>query len=111
MIRIAMLFAAMASPLLADDYLCEGSEPDWNLSITGDTAIFDFERKNTFNIPDTAIAEGKDWPRAMPLIGDFDTAVLVLDPGQCETGPYRAHILTQRGTTPLLLTGCCRMRK
>ncbi|WP_370229998.1 hypothetical protein [Cognatishimia sp.] len=107
MFRITLAVCLLATPALADNYICKGSDPDWELTINGSEAIFDFERKNTFQIPDTAIAEGRDWPRAKPIIGDFDTAIAILDKASCETGPFTVDILTQRGQTPLLLTGCC----
>lgn len=111
MFRTSLLAIVIATPLAAEDFICSGSDPDWSLTITGDIAIFDFERKNSFQIPDTAFAQGKDWPRAKPLIGDFDTAVVVLDQDSCETGPISVDILTQRGQTPVLLTGCCEIRE
>lgn len=107
MLRTTLAAILLASPALAENYICKGSAPDWELTITGSEAIFDFERKNSFQIPDTAIAEGRDWPRAKPIIGDFDTAIAILDQAACETGPITVDILTQRGQTPLLLTGCC----
>lgn len=111
MVRTTLLIAALATPLAAEDFICSGSAPDWELTITGSEAIFDFERKNTFQIPDTAKPEGRDWPQAKPLIGDFDTAVVVMDLDSCESGPISIDILTQRGQTPVLLTGCCEIKE
>lgn len=111
MFRTTLAALFLATPLAAENYICSGSAPDWELTITGSDAIFDFERKNSFQIPDTAFAEGRDWPQAKPLIGDFDTAVVILDKDSCETGDLSVDILTQRGQTPVLLTGCCEIRK
>lgn len=100
-----------ATPAMAEDFICAGQNPDWELTITGDTGIFEFERKNSFNIPDTAVALGQEWPQAKPLIGDFDTAIAILDQDSCPTGPIAVDVLTQRGQSPILLTGCCEIRE
>ena len=92
-------------------YACEGSDPDWFLTLAGPVATFDYLRKNTFDIPQTNTAEGRDWPRAYTLIAEFDTAIVLIDEKTCELNgrpwPITAHVLTQRGQTPILLTGCC----
>lgn len=111
MLRLGFGLMLLASSLAAENYICQGHAPDWSLTINGNEGIFDFERKNIFQIPDTAVAEGRDWPQAKPLIGDFDTAVVVLDQATCETGAYTVDILTQRGQSPILLTGCCELRE
>jgi hypothetical protein len=111
MFRTFIAALLCATPLAAENYICSGTGPDWELTITGTDAIFDYERKNSFYIPHTNMAEGRDWPRAKPLIGDFDTAVVVLDNDSCATGPISVDILTQRGQTPLLLTGCCEIKE
>lgn len=106
---------AVTTPMRAEplDFplACEGSDPDWYLSTGGTVATFDFGRRGTFDIRQSSHAEGRDWPRAYTLIAEFDTAILVLDEGTCQTAhgsfPIRAHVLTQRGETPILLTGCC----
>ena len=109
--RTTLAALLLASPLAAEDFICSGTAPEWSLTITGSEAIFDYQRKNSFQIPDTARAQGQDWPRAKPLIGDFDTAVVILDQTICETGPISVDILTQRGQTPILLTGCCEIKE
>ncbi|MEM1233247.1 MAG: hypothetical protein AAGH70_03900 [Pseudomonadota bacterium] len=60
------------------------------------------------DVPHTARAGGADWPRALTLIGDRDTGILILHDRACEGGSHEAQMLTQRGQTPILLTGCCR---
>lgn len=90
---------------------CEGRGPDWQLALAGDSASFTFQRSDRFDVPQSSIAEGHDWPRAYTLIAEFDTAILLVDKATCalgaDTWPFTAHVLTQRGQTPILLTGCC----
>ncbi|RVT84211.1 hypothetical protein DXV76_11010 [Rhodobacteraceae bacterium CCMM004] len=107
MIRAAALALCAAAPAAAQDVVCLGTAPNWSLRITGDTARLRTTREIDFDIPHRARAEGRDWPRALTLIGLRDSAVVVLDRLQCDAHPVTAHVLTQRGTTPILLTGCC----
>ena len=86
---------------------CSGSAPDWALILTDDVARLDFQRQSDMTIPHRTSAEGQDWPQALTLINRFDTAIAIIDKRQCASGPYTAHVLTQRGETPILLTGCC----
>lgn len=91
---------------------CEGAAPDWTLTIAGPVARLTIERPLDMTVPQSSVAEGADWPRALTLVGDRDTAIVILDEEACSTAhakdfPIEAHILTQRGTTPILLTGCC----
>ena len=99
--------AVQAEPPLA----CEGYEPDWFLTLAGPVAQLRYLRKTDFDIPQSTTAEGRDWPRAYTLIAEFDTAIVVINETACilgdQTWPITAHVLTQRGQTPILLTGCC----
>lgn len=100
--------AASAEPPLS----CEGNEPDWFLTLAGPEAQFRYDKRKTgFKIPQSNAAEGHDWPRAYTLVSDFDTAIVLINEATCMLGntswPNAAHILTQRGQTPILLTGCC----
>lgn len=84
--------------------------------MTGETAQMSFAKRDTrFDVPHFTIAEGRDWPRAYSLIADFDTAILIVDQLACRLGEqqtsHAAQILTQRGQTPILLTGCCEVRR
>ena len=98
---------ALASPPLA----CDGERPEWHLTLAGPVARFEYLRSNDFEIPQSSTAEGRDWPRAYTLIADFDTAIVLVDEKPCMLGgqdwPLPAHVLTQRGQEPILLTGCC----
>ncbi len=103
---------AMAMPLCAQadtlpPLVCSGNAPNWTLSLADDTARFDFQRQSDMTIPHRTTAEGQDWPRAITLISRYDTAIVIIDQRQCGTAPYTAEVLTQRGETPILLTGCC----
>ena len=44
-------------------------------------------------------------------MAEFDTAIVVVNEATCDLEgrpwPLTANILTQRGQTPILLTGCC----
>ncbi|MDO6798223.1 hypothetical protein [Shimia thalassica] len=100
--------AAQAEPPLA----CEGHDPEWYLTLAGPVAQFRFhKRKTDFDIPHSTVAQGRDWPRAYTLISSFDTAIVVTNETACSLGdtnwPISVHVLTQRDTTPILLTGCC----
>ncbi|WP_299350477.1 hypothetical protein [uncultured Shimia sp.] len=102
----------LATPALSDLPLaCDGEAPEWHLTLAGPVAQFDFVRKNDFEVPQSNTAEGRDWPKAYTLISEFDTAIVLIDEASCEVGgqtwPITAHILTQRGQQPILLTGCC----
>ncbi|WP_372884759.1 hypothetical protein [Shimia sp.] len=102
---------AMAGPPLK----CSGTDPDWTLTLGASEARFDYLRRTRFQVPQSSRAEGRDWPRAYTLIADFDSAILLVDRAPCDGGPtaapYAAHVLTQRGQTPILLTGCCRTQQ
>lgn len=93
-------------------YVCDGHQPNWRLSLEETEARFSFaNRKTRFDIPHFTAAEGREWPRAYSLVSDFDTAIAIVDLGQCKLGndmlSHRVQVLTQRGQTPILLTGCC----
>ena len=108
--KVIIICAALPSGALGQalpDLTCQGQSPDWSLDITQDTAQFDFQRKSDMTIPHTATAEGQDWPRALTLISRNDTAIVIIDQRQCDGDAFHAQVLTQRGETPVLLTGCC----
>jgi len=110
MIKYAAIFALLPIATSADTLpplSCGGEMPEWSLQIIDDTAQFDFQRQSDMTIPQRTMAEGQDWPHALTLISRFDTAIVIIDQRQCGTDPYTAEVLTQRGETPILLTGCC----
>ena len=92
----------------AQDYACEGAQSDWSLALSATGARFDYlDRATDLSIPQQSVAEGAQWPRAYTLIGPRDSAILIITDQSCATAEYSAHVLTQRGETPVLLTGCC----
>lgn len=115
---------AIATPALAAEdamppLLCGGTDPVWNLVLDdGRGAYTSPEQPDAiaYDVRLTTPAEGRAWPRALTLIGPRDTAIVLLDRSQCGiTGsdrdhPYAAHLMTQRGTDAILLTGCCRLK-
>lgn len=59
------------------------------------------------DIPDETEALNDPGTRALTLIGGRTTAILVVSTRACNTRSLSAYLLTQDGTTPILLTGCC----
>lgn len=87
---------------------CEGVAPDWTLDLRENDATFSFlDRQSTLDIPQRSTAEGANWPKAMTLVGPRDSAIVLLHQRDCEGQNYEVQVLTQRGETPILLTGCC----
>jgi len=109
--RVAVLCFA-ATSVNADELptlSCIGD--NWSLELNWETAVFDLGETLEMTVPQYSVAEGHDWPVAATLISDFDTAIAIIDKRQCgmpgnET-PFTAEVLTQRGTVPVFLTGCC----
>ncbi len=90
------------------ELFCSGSDPDWQLSYSETSAEFSYDgRTQTMEIPQRSTAEGTEWPQAATLIAPRDSAIIILNKRQCGLGTHEMHVLTQRGETPLLLTGCC----
>ncbi|MDJ0629071.1 MAG: hypothetical protein QNJ44_12505 [Rhodobacter sp.] len=88
-------------------FACQGTAPAWTLTLDTPQARFEFPAPTDMDVMNDIAAEGADWPRALTLIGERDTAIVLLEQEACGGAPFRAHILTQRGQTPILLTGCC----
>ncbi len=90
---------------------CEGTTPDWRLAILGAEARLYYPSETQMEIPHSTRAEGREWPQALSLIGARDTAIVILNQRDCtiaaDTFAFEAQILTQRGQTPILLSGCC----
>lgn len=113
-LRALALLAFVPAPVVAQaDALpplrCQGAGPEWSLELRGDTAAFSFPAPTRMDIPHRARAEGRDWPRALTLIGPRDSAIVLLHDLPCVDGDgFDVQVLTQRGQTPILLTGCCR---
>lgn len=93
------------------DMVCKGAVPSWTLNLMGDRAVLVFPSATDLEIKHSASAEGQDWPIALTLVGDRDTGIVLVHKRQCNSAPYEAQLLTQRGQTPILLTGCCERAK
>ncbi|MEM1373767.1 MAG: hypothetical protein AAGF78_05220 [Pseudomonadota bacterium] len=96
----------LGGPATALTASCTGD--GWSLELMGAQAEFTFPAPTQMDVPHTARADGADWPRALTLIGARDTGILILHDRACADGTHEAQMLTQRGQTPILLTGCCR---
>lgn len=119
MLKLAFFICCLSGTALAQaeptGYQCGGTEPFWDLRVDGETAALRRMGRPTveFGIPHKAVAEGRNWPIAYSLIGDFGTAVAVIRPAVCSDGmsdieyPFVLDLLTQDGTRAIVLTGCC----
>ena len=98
---------------------CGGAAPSWALEIDAPGAVFSAPdmAQISYEIALTTPAEGQDWPRALTLISARDTAIAIIGERACgiaTAGPHNTHsieLLTQRGSTALMFTGCCRPRE
>lgn len=91
--------------LAAGDVTCSGD--GWLLELWPPNARFTYPSQLDFEIKNDIPASGADWPRAMTLIGDRDTAIVILD-APVQGAPTRALVLTQRAGQPILLEGRCK---
>ena len=108
----ALLLATTLPAFAQDSFVplpldCGGAAPDWSMAITEDGTLFEYAGIST---PDLDIAwetkaEGADWPRVLTMIGRGTSAIVILEPPI--EGTFAVRVLTQRGETPLLLTGTC----
>lgn len=111
--KLGVVLALCTTPSLAEvQYSCAGSNPDWTMEITGDTATFSFVEAGILDIPQHTTAKDRDWPKALTLLGGRDTAIVILNERSCSTPeitnyPIEANILTQKAETPVILNGCC----
>lgn len=105
------LLVMLASPAVAEQLSCSGDNPHWSLTVSGESGVFELTQPVTMDIPLVTKAERRDWPRAYSLIGDRDTVIAVVDRDACvlrgQDFDLSADILTQRGSTAIVLTGCC----
>ena len=90
--------------------LCSGDAFDWSISIDGANAEMNIGFLSRMELMSTTEASDAEWPQALTFVGRQDTAIVILDRDACETDTTASHsalVLTQRGQTPILLTGCC----
>ena len=102
-----LLLAALPPVASAGGFECRGEAPDWRLSLDADTATLVFPAPTAMEVMLETRPQGADWPRAFTLVGARDTAIVLVEREACGALPYRARVFTQRGQTPMLLTGCC----
>ena len=107
--RLALFLVLVPTLALSQPFVCEGADPRWTLEFDEATGRFGFPADTEMEVMNDIPAEGADWPRAFTLIGDRDTAIVLLERETCGEAPLRAHVLTQRGQMPILLTGRCRV--
>ena len=92
--------------------ICQGENPEWKLGIKGKIADIDFKHAVHFDVPQSASALNRDWPKAFTLIARTDTAIVIVDKDHCQLGgqsfDMSADVLTQDGAAAIVLTGCCR---
>lgn len=100
-ILISSLFA-LPHAVLAQDITCTGADPDWSLILSDTSATFAFDRTTEMQIMQDDTAQNDDSVRAMTLVGPRDSAIVIHDK---DTGA--ATILTQRGQSPIILSGAC----
>lgn len=103
-----MLFVPAAA--FAEDLTlsCKGQNPNWSLELESERGFFEFrDRAGWLDIPQRTVAEGVDWPKAMTLVGPRDSAIILINERICQGQSHEIQVLTQRGETPILLTGCC----
>ncbi len=104
----ALIVFGSACAAAAQSFSCAGQTPDWQLNMDSAQARMVFPATTEMDVKLATPAEGQDWPRAYTLVGERDTAIVVIEQENCsDTAPFRAHVLTQRGQTPIFLTGCC----
>ncbi len=107
--------ALIALPSVADTLpplACEGDTPDWTMMLAGDAAQFSLSEAKEFTIPQRSVAKDRDWPKALTLIAERETAIVILNETQCSSDyitnfPIEAFVLTQQAETPVILRGCC----
>ena len=118
--RFSVILSFIALPAYAQDtalplpLLCGGDGPDWDLSINADGVEFNYLRESTLEIGLETRPANAQWPVALTMVGRGDTAIAIIDQGQCKwdemaetDNAFSIEVLTQRGETPVLLVGCC----
>jgi len=115
---LALLTLILPIPAHSQPYLCGGVEPYWSLEIRDKTAIFSQpdQTSQALEIPLITETQGRLWPRAFTLISDTATGIALMRERACSdtmsdrSYPFEIDYLTQSGSTPIILTGCCRLR-
>ena len=104
------LLCAAAVPAHAAQLTCFGSNPNWQAVLNGPSATFQLrDRAGDFQVRLTTPAKNDPNTTAYTLIGDTDTAIVIVSPARCNTLNLQAHVLTQERSEAILLSGCCRI--
>jgi hypothetical protein len=108
----AVLFAAPAFAQDLPPLTCEGNSPDWTLTLAGPDAQFAYVDANDMQVVSSATPENADWPNVSVLLANRQTAIVAITPRLCSSSfvtdfPFDALVMTQKGETPVVLTGCC----
>ena len=109
--RYISVLCVIPQVVFGQDLSCAGILPDWTLATTQDRAVFELDRVSNLQIMQDSTALNDTSTRAMTLIAPRDTAILVITQGPCQLQDQamtaRATLLTQRGESPIVLSGCC----
>ena len=102
---------SLATPSLADILHCTGTQTNWQAKLADDTATFQLlDRVGDYTVELTTPAKNDPVTKAYTLVGNIDTAILIVSPGRCNTADHTAYVLTQERSEAILLTGCCRLQ-
>ena len=112
MIRTSIIASVtVATSASAQDLNLSCKGENWSLELNDQSAELIFPSPTQMDVMLDTPAEGHEWPRALTLVGDRDSGVLILDQRQCGSHDIAAELLTQRGQTPIFVIGCCSVRE
>lgn len=111
----ALVFAGSVQAAAAQDLpplACEGREGNWTLTIAGPAAQLTLGDVFELQVAQETRPENSPWPIVQTLVGNRQTAISLVTERLCSSRfvtsyPFEITLLTQRGETPLVLTGCC----
>lgn len=91
----------------AQDLTCSGQDPTWAITTTQTQATFVFDPMSEMDIMQDDVALHADHTRAMTLVGPRDSGILITTTSTCNDLELQRTYLTQRGESPIILSGCC----
>ena len=112
----SVFFSLFASALFANNFICEGHNPFWNLSLSEESIEFSRvgEAVQNYSIDTMSIAQGSNHQSKLAFVAIAQQTaplVLIFDDANCvlaeKSLPYRLHILTNENREAIFLTGCC----
>jgi len=102
---------ALPTVVFGETWRNSGEHPNWPLWFDEAQGEFTFPSPAAMDVVQRNAAENRHWTRALTLICVRDTAIVLVEPLafwlEGKDDPTHALGLTQRGQTPILLTGCC----